>query len=201
MRRSPALLLATVALVPALLAGCGSGSSASSSAPASSPASSSAPVSSPPAESSAPPSSAAPSPSASASTSAAPLDREAALVELERQVRESGFSAEAASCIVDWGSSLSDADLAVAAAPPGTASPSAEQQAAQADVLVQCARQEAIDLLVSGFADTEITKPALACLTEYMNGLDDDQLRGLLRNDASSIESLRTATETCTAAG
>jgi pyruvate/2-oxoglutarate dehydrogenase complex dihydrolipoamide acyltransferase (E2) component len=200
MKRAHLTVLAAVALVPVLLAGCGSSSSDSSSSTAAA-----AESSAPPSESaSAEPveSSSAPASSAAASEPAGePLDRDAALVELERQVVESGFSPEAAACIGEWGTTLSDADLAVAAAPPGTSTPSPEQQAAQADILVQCARQEVIDLFLDGFADTEATETALACLGEYMNGLNDDQLRGILGTDETAMTDLQAASEACALAG
>jgi hypothetical protein len=149
-----------------------------------------------PAETSAAPESSAPA----SAPSGEDLDRDAALVELERQIIESGFSPEAAGCIVEWGTTLSDEDLAVAAAPPGV-TPSPEQQAAQADILVQCARQEVIDLFLTGFSDTEASETALACLSEYMNSLNDDQLRAILGSDETAMTELRTASETCALAG
>lgn len=199
MKRAHLTVLAAVALVPVLLAGCGSSSSDSSSSSAAAAESSAAPSESAPAEPVE--SSSAPASSAPASEPAGePLDRDAALVELERQVIASGFSPEAAGCIVEWGTTLSDEDLAVAAAPPGV-TPSPEQQAAQADILVQCARQEVIDLFLEGFSDTELSQTAQACLGDYMNGLNDDELRAILGGDPTAMEQLSAASQACSLEG
>jgi hypothetical protein len=120
-------------------------------------------------------------------------------VELRRQIADSGFSVEAQDCIVEWGSTLSDEDLAEASSLPGTSTPSPEQEAAQAQILVQCARGEVIDLFLEGFAE-EIDDVAVQdCLAVYMNGLDDESLLGLLRQDQVAMTALQAAAETCAA--
>lgn len=195
MKRAHLTVLAVAALVPVLLAGCGSSSSdAASSSPAAAESSAAPSESAPeePAESSSAPESSAPAGEA--------LDRDAALVELGRQVTESGFSAEAAGCIVQWGTTLSDADLAVAAAPPGV-TPSPEQQAAQADILIECARQEVVDLFIGGFSETELSETAQACLSDYMNNLNDDELRAILASDPTAMQELSDASQACALEG
>lgn len=199
MKRAHLTVLAAVALVPVLLAGCGSSSSDSSSSSAAAAESSAAPsesASAEPVESSSAPASSAPA----SEPAGEPLDRDAALVELERQITESGFSQEAAGCIVEWGATLSDEDLAAAASPPGT-TPTPEQQAAQADILVQCAREEVIDLFVSGFADTELTETAQACVGDYLKVLNDDELKAILAGEQVAMEALGAASEACALAG
>ena len=196
MKRAHLAVLAAAILVPALLAGCGSSSSSSSSSAVEAPSSSSSPAES----SAAPAESPASSPAAPSAESGAPLDRDAALVEVGRQISEGGFSEEATSCIVDWASTLSDVDLAAAAAPPGT-TPTPEQQAAQAAIVVSCARQETIDQFVAGFAETEATEAAQACLADYLNVLTDDELTSLLRSEPAAQESLSAAAQSCASAG
>ena len=196
MKRAHLAAIAASTLLPVLLVGCGSDSSTSSSSPAASAEASSEAASAP--ASSAPASSEAASDPAS-SAPAGELDRDAALAEVERQISAGGFSAEATSCIVDWAGTLDDVDLAAAAAPPGS-TPTAEQQAAQAEILVTCARQETIDQFIAGFADTDASEAAQACLADYMNILPDEELGSLLRGEEAAQQSLSAAAQACAAA-
>ena len=70
-----------------------------------------------------------------------------------------------------------------------------EQQAAQAAILVTCARQETIDQFIAGFADTDASEAAQACPADYMNILTDEEPGSLLRGEQAAQQSLTAAAQ------
>lgn len=65
------------------------------------------------------------------------------------------------------------------------------------DTLVQRARREAIDQWVASLAAENLTESAQVCMTDYINGLTDEDIASFLLQDGGATGSFRANITTC----